>query len=104
MNSSYRNGTASDTRYNKEQLINIYKAQKDAGILNKNLTELFSGGWNPTEPRNGAAGSWGRREEGKDPLTGPEVCWESNGKVLPLALADMSDDEKEVNDSSCTRN
>ena len=99
MNSTYRNGTSSDTRYSKEQLINIYKAQRESGTLNKNLPELFLGGWNPSESRNGAAASWGRREDGKEQSTGPDVCWESTGKVLPLGLSDMTDEEKEVHDS-----
>lgn len=92
----YRNGMTGDMRYSREQLINIYKDQRDTGNLKQNLTELFSGGWHPTEARNGTAASWGKRDDGKDQPIGPDVCWDHNGKVQPLGMSEMTDEEREV--------
>ncbi|PWY74443.1 hypothetical protein BO70DRAFT_389044 [Aspergillus heteromorphus CBS 117.55] len=99
MSSTYpaalRNGAATDTRYNKDQLLSLYRNQRESGVLGKNVAEYFVADWNPheTSPVNGA---WGKREDSKDNPSGPEVCWDHGGHVEPLGLVDMTDDEKEL--------
>jgi hypothetical protein len=93
--SALRNG-AGENRYSKEQLLSLYKAQRESGALGKNVADYFVADWNPhveTSPTNGA---WGKREDSKDNPSGPEVCWDHGGQVEPLGLVDMTDDEKEV--------
>lgn len=90
-----RNG-AGENRYSKEQLLSLYKAQRESGTLGKNVADYFIADWNPhveTPPTNGA---WGKREDSKDNPSGPEICWDHGGQVEPLGLVDMTDDEKEV--------
>lgn len=87
-----RNGEA---RYSKEQLLDLYKAQREAGILGKNVENYFVADWDPhmvTPPVNGA---WGKRDDHKA-SAGPEVCWDHDGQSEPLGLTDMSENEKEV--------
>lgn len=93
--SALRNGAATDTRYSKDQLLSLYKTQRESGVLGKNVADYFVADWNPheTSPVNGA---WGKREDSKDNPSGPEVCWDHGGQVEPLGLVDMTDDEKEV--------
>jgi PERQ amino acid-rich with GYF domain-containing protein len=77
-------------------MVDIYKAQRDSGALNRNLEQLFSGGWNPFEPRDEAPSSWDKRDKGKDQTAGPEICWNHHVDDDPLSLLDMTDEEKEV--------
>ncbi|KAF4277644.1 hypothetical protein CNMCM8057_002472 [Aspergillus fumigatus] len=90
-----RNG-AGENRYSKEQLLSLYKAQRESGTLGKNVADYFIADWNPhveTPPTNGA---WGKREDSKDNPSGPEICWDHGGQVEPLGLVDMTGDEKEL--------
>ncbi len=96
LSSVSRNGPSSDTRYSKEQLLDMYKAQRDTGILTKNVADYFVAEWNPHIENASMNGVWGKRDDHKDNSTGPEVCWDHGGEVEPLGLVDMTDDEKEV--------
>ena len=91
-----RNGISGEGRYNKDQLMDLYKTKRDAGALNRNLSALFSGGWNPHEPSQGVSSTWGKRDESKDNTSGPEVCWNHEVDEDPLGLLEMNDQEKEV--------
>ncbi|KAL2811065.1 hypothetical protein BJX63DRAFT_296572 [Aspergillus granulosus] len=91
-----RNGASVDTRYSKEQLLELYKAQRDTGILSKNVTDYFVADWNPHIESPAVNGAWGKRDDHKDNPSGPEVCWDHGGHVEPLGLVDMTDDEKET--------
>ncbi|KAL5338769.1 hypothetical protein BJX70DRAFT_398323 [Aspergillus crustosus] len=91
-----RNGASGDTRYSKEQLLDLYKAQRETGILTKNVSDYFVADWHPHNDSSAANGAWGKREDHKDTSTGPEVCWDHGGHVEPLGLVDMTDDEKET--------
>lgn len=94
--SALRNGAGHDTRYSKDQLLNLYKAQRDSGALNKNVADYFAADWNPGTETSPVNGAWGRREDSKDNPSGPEVCWDHDGQMEPLGLLDMTEDEKEV--------
>jgi PERQ amino acid-rich with GYF domain-containing protein len=94
--SYFRNGISGESRFNKDQMIDIYKAQRDSGVLNRNLEQLFSGGWNPFEQRDEAVSTWDKRDKGKDQIAGPEICWNHQVDDDPLSLLDMTDEEKEV--------
>jgi len=41
-------------------------------------------------------GGWGKKEDHKEGISGPDICWDHEGKVQPLGLIDMTDHEKEV--------
>ena len=60
-------------------------------------------GWSPGV--NGASsGGWAKREDHKE-AGGPEICWDHEGSVIPLAMIDMTEEEKEVNtvqDNRCS--
>jgi hypothetical protein len=77
-------------------MIDIYKAQRDSGALDRNLEQLFSGGWNPYEQRDEAVSSWDKRDKSKDQTAGPEICWNPQVDDDPLSLLDMTEEEKEV--------
>ena len=94
--SYFRNGISGESRYNKDQMIGIYKAQRDSGALDRNLEQLFSGGWNPFDQRDEAVSPWDKRDRGKDQTAGPEICWNHQVEDDPLSLLDMTDEEKEV--------
>jgi PERQ amino acid-rich with GYF domain-containing protein len=94
--SALRNGASTETRYSKDQLLELYRSQREMGTLGKNLAEYFVADWNPQGETPAVNGAWGRREESKDNPSGPGVCWDHGGQMEPLSLVDMTDDEKEV--------
>lgn len=94
--SSYnRNGSSSESRYSKDQLLDLFRAQEKSGFSNVNLNDLYVDGWNPNYTNGTTNGGWGKRDDHKD-ATGPEICWDHEGSVHPLALAEMTEEEKEV--------
>lgn len=86
-----RNGSASDARYTKEQLLTVYRLQKEAGTLERNIEHLFQGPWD-FSARNGTVQA---RSESKE-QPGPEVCWNPSSDSDPFGLVDMSDAERQV--------
>ena len=96
--SSYsRNGATAECRYSKDQLLDLFRAQGKSGPLNTHITDLFVDGWSPGAV-NGTTngGGWGKKEDYKEGTNGPDICWDHEGKVQPLGLIDMTDNEREV--------
>ncbi|EPS33717.1 hypothetical protein PDE_08679 [Penicillium oxalicum 114-2] len=92
LSSVQRNG---DARYSKEQLLEMYKAQREAGYLSKHVEDYFVADWDPHTVSTPTNGAWGKRDDHKS-SAGPEVCWDHGGQAEPLGLTDMSDGEKEL--------
>lgn len=83
-----RNGFVGDGgRYSKEDMLSIYTAQKELGLLGANLSRIFAGPWDLEAPENSSSHS-------KDP--GPDVCWNTEPKADPLGLKEMDDTERQV--------
>lgn len=38
---------------------------------------------------------WGKRDDMKE-AAGPDICWDHEGSVNPIAMQEMSEEEKEV--------
>lgn len=100
MNANYhssfnRNGAAAETRYSKDQLLDLFKAQDKVGHQGTNLNDLYVDGWRPKGTYGLSNGGWGKSQDHKDAL-GPEICWDHEGSVHPMALVSMSDEEREV--------
>lgn len=82
----------------------MFKSQSESGELSKNLSSLFVGGWDPKNASGINGGSWGRRDESaRDIAPGPDVCWDHDGGVQPMALFDMSEEDKEVSVADAAR-
>jgi len=97
LNSNYhaynRNGASAESRYSKDQLLDMFRTQKSRG-LSTNIDDLYVDGWTPGV--NGTSnGGWGKSGDHKE-MTGPDICWDYNGSVQPMAWVDMSEEEKEV--------
>lgn len=90
--SALRNG---DVRYSKEQLLELYRLQREAGVAGKSVEDCFVGDWDPNLASNPVNGAWGKRDDHKT-SAGPEVCWDHGGSAEPLGLTDMTEAEKEV--------
>jgi PERQ amino acid-rich with GYF domain-containing protein len=88
-----RNGEA---RYTKDQLLDIYKVQRETGSLGKDVEEYFVADWDPHMVTPAVNGAWGKRDDHKNSSAGPEVCWDHGGQVEPLGLTEMTEEEKEV--------
>ena len=91
-----RNGPIAESRYSKDQLLDLFRAQADSATSSKNLSDLFVGGWNPGDASTNSNGAWSKKDDLKDSAAGPEVCWDHEGKVIPLAMIDITEEEREV--------
>lgn len=85
-----------ESRYSKEQLLDLFRAQAESGSNYKNAAEHLVEGWNPGNSPAANNGVWNRRDEHKDAVSGPEICWDYEGSIQPLGLSELSDEEKEV--------
>ncbi|KAK5135648.1 hypothetical protein LTR08_004949 [Meristemomyces frigidus] len=93
----HRNGTHTDSRYSKDQLLDAFRAQQSAeGGLRDGLPGLYIGGWQPDTANGAVSAGWGRTDHGRDVQPGPDVCWDREGRVEPLGLTDMDEEEREL--------
>ncbi|KAK2758244.1 hypothetical protein FQN54_004089 [Arachnomyces sp. PD_36] len=91
---SQRNGTINESRYSKEQLLGLYKSQREYDNWGKNLSDCFMADWNPRDGTPPTA-AWGKKDE-KENSSGPEICWDHAGQIQPLALMEMNEEEKDL--------
>jgi PERQ amino acid-rich with GYF domain-containing protein len=85
-----------ETRYSRDQLLDLFRAQREARDLDGDLNELYVGeGENGVTNGEGGA-KWARREDTKDNGVGVDICWNRLGGIEPLGLIDMTDEEREV--------
>jgi len=75
----------------------LFKSQGRAG---PNIDDLYVDGWKPDAVNGISNGGWGKRDDHKEQAIGPEICWDQQGKVHPLSLVEMNDEEKQVNHSA----
>lgn len=88
-----------NTRYSKEQLLEIYRIQKESGNTNGDVSHLLHPDFDPWQVNgtNGRA-SWGKSSDGRDTY-GPNVCWDKQASNEPITLQPMTDEEKSVRNS-----
>ncbi len=91
-----RNTLTLEVRYSKEQLLDLFRAQSELQQADRDLSDIFTEGWVPGQAAPVGNGTWSRREESKEIALGPEICWDESGSVLPMALIEMDEEEKEV--------
>lgn len=87
---------AADTRYSKEQLLDLFRAYSKTGQATTDIDNLFVDGWNPGAVNGTSNGGWSKKEDYRDTMTGPEICWDYDGQIQPLGLIEMSEAEREV--------
>jgi PERQ amino acid-rich with GYF domain-containing protein len=94
---SSRTESGIELRLSKEQLVDIFKSQRGSDHFGDSVSNLFAEGWAPSILNGSSSTAWGRREDsGKDHQPGADVCWDRDGSLQPLALMEMSVEEKEV--------
>ncbi|KAL8672849.1 MAG: hypothetical protein Q9168_002725 [Polycauliona sp. 1 TL-2023] len=99
INSNYQSsstrGAPSETRYSKDQLLDLFRSQRESPP-NTDVSNLYVDGWHPSSAHGMTNGGWSRKDELREASAGPEMCWDHEGKVHPLALSDMTEQEKEA--------
>ncbi|KAI4191394.1 MAG: hypothetical protein LQ348_003528, partial [Seirophora lacunosa] len=94
MNANYHTrGGTSETRYSRDQLLDLFRAQSKAASI-ADIGDLYMDGWNPTSANGMPNGSWSRKDDSTDGPPGPEICWRHDGNVQPLGLTEMTDEEQ----------
>ncbi|KAF2435879.1 hypothetical protein EJ08DRAFT_579761 [Tothia fuscella] len=95
-----RNGTATEQRYSKDQLLQLYNDHHDSeDAPQKPLSSLFYNGWEPNITNGNSSTSWGRRDDHKD-SHGADLCWDRDANMHPMALNEMTEEEKDLFTSS----
>ena len=85
------------SRYSKESILEIYKAQQQASVSSHDDVErLYVKNWNPEQSSGSTGRGWGKGPDSRDASNGPEICWDQNGEVKPLSLEEMTEAEKAV--------
>ena len=100
MNSNYqssynRNGSSAESRYSKDQLLDLFRTQERNGFSSTNINDLFVDGWSPGVVNGTSNGGWGKRDDMKE-AAGPDICWDHEGSVNPVAMQEMTEEEREV--------
>lgn len=94
--SSYnRNGSSAETRYSKDQLLDLFKTQERNGFSSTNVNDLFIDGWSPGAVNGTSNGGWGKRDDTRE-AAGADICWDHEGSVNPIAIQEMNEEEREV--------
>lgn len=105
MSSNYqsynRNGASTESRYSKDQLLDLFRAQERDGFSSTNVDNLFVDGWNPAAVNGTSNGGWGKRDDNKE-AAGPDICWDHQGTINPISLQKMSEEEEEVTQTLTT--
>ncbi|KAF4552049.1 GYF domain-containing protein 1 [Elsinoe fawcettii] len=94
----HRNGVGSDSRYAKDQLLDLYKTQiGNDNASRDSLTSLYVAGWEPDQANGSsdAASGW-LGQAHRDGQNASEPFWNNDGGILPLGLVDMTDEDRET--------
>ena len=96
-NNASRNGVTTDSRFSKQQLLTLYKTQKESGELGKNIAHLFIGGWQPGSAASGNVSLWAQKDDpSKENGSAADICWDFDGGISPLGFVEMDEEEREV--------
>lgn len=85
---------AINARYEKSQLLDIFKAREISAFSDRGVSGLFADNWDPGNANGTNGRGWGMHD-GRD-THGPDVCWDSNGSVQPISLEEMTESERSV--------
>ncbi|KAL9024791.1 MAG: hypothetical protein Q9196_006256, partial [Gyalolechia fulgens] len=95
MNSNYHaRGGALETRYSRDQLLGLFRAQAKGGPSSIPVSDLYDEGLSPLSANGILNSGLPRRDDVKDGPSGPELCWDQDGNVEPLGLIDMTEEEQ----------
>lgn len=72
----------------------LFKASSDP--RQPEVASLFAPGWNPGHVNGTSTRPWGKAGDSNHVAPDPGVCWDSEGRVLPVGLVDMTAEEKEL--------
>ena len=74
----------------------MFRPPEKDGSSSINVNNLFVDGWSPGGAVNGTNSvGWGKRDDMKE-AAGPDICWDHEGSVNPIAMQEMTEEEKEV--------
>jgi hypothetical protein len=94
---SGRNGSSAEGRYSRDQLLQLYHAQRESEDIRDGMSSLYVGGWEPNVSNGTSNATWGRRDDpSREAQSGVDLCWDRDGSTLPLSLSDMTEEEREV--------
>ena len=93
-----RNGASSETRYSKDQLLDMFRTHQQNGKPGTRINDLFMDGWTPSATNGTENGGWGKKD-GHNEAAGTDICWDYDGSIQPIGLIPMDDEEREVCES-----
>lgn len=58
------------------------------------ISNLLVPGWNPGQVNGASTRSWGKTGDSNHVAPDPGVCWDAEGKIAPIGLVEMTEEEK----------
>ena len=86
---------STETRYSKDELLGIAKAQLDSSAASRNVSSLLMDDWDPGHTNTTNGRGWGKSIEARE-SQGKYVCWDTDGSQRPISFEEMSAEEKAV--------
>ncbi|KAI9757432.1 MAG: hypothetical protein M4579_003448 [Chaenotheca gracillima] len=90
-----RNGSTNAARFGKDQLLQMYKSQRESGGLHREVPGLVMGDWSLGSADDSGGSPWSKRDDKDGQPHAPTICWDPEGNVIPLGLLEMSEEERE---------
>ena len=86
---------AGDTRYAKNQILEVYNQHQAPDPPNGDVNVILDPNWDPVHSNGTSGRGWIRSSDSGD-THGPYGCWDQNGDQRPIALEAMTDSERLV--------
>ena len=83
-------------RYSRDELLELFNSTSSSDPRQPDVSALFAPGWNPGQVNGAATRSWGKAGDSNHVAPDPGVCWNSEGRIQPVGLTEMTADEKEL--------
>lgn len=79
-------------RYSKDEILDLFRSVPTPNL--PDIANLLVPGWNPGQINGATTRSWGKTGDSNHVAPDPGVCWDQDGKMQPVGLVEMTEEEK----------
>lgn len=84
--------STSAQRYTREDMLEVFRSMQGSRL--PDISNLLVAGWNPGQVNGASTRSWGKTGDSNHVAPDPGVCWDAEGKIAPIGLVEMTEEEK----------
>jgi hypothetical protein len=78
--------------YGSNRVIDLFRRQDASSV---DVSDLYTENWEPGHTNGTNGRGWGKAVDGRE-TNGPDMCWDTTGKVEPFSLDEKTELEKAV--------